>query len=65
VHEQGPGRPGAGGQLHEDLLARFGEFQVRLLPLRERRDVILPLTERFMREAAANLKSAPVTSAHR
>ncbi len=44
------------GTFRDDLLARFGAFRVRLIPLRERRHAILPLAERFLVEAAVKAK---------
>jgi DNA-binding NtrC family response regulator len=43
-----------------DLLARFGPFVLPLPPLRERRDEILPLAERFVADFCAGRRRPPV-----
>lgn len=44
------------GSFRSDLFFRLNAVTVRLRPLRERRDQILPLFEKFIRSAAASLK---------
>ena len=44
------------GRFRSDLFFRLNAVTVRLAPLRERRDQILPLFERFIQSAAASLK---------
>jgi DNA-binding NtrC family response regulator len=52
------------GRLRADLFHRLNEFKIYLLPLRQRREDILPLAERFRREANAELgKNVPGFSA--
>lgn len=36
------------GTFRRDLLGRFGYFRIRLLPLRERRDEIIPLVQHYL-----------------
>jgi DNA-binding NtrC family response regulator len=43
----------AEGRFRRDLFFRIGQFTVRIPPLRERPEDILPLAEHFLREAAA------------
>lgn len=47
------------GLFRADLLSRFGEFVIRMPPLRERRDEILPLARGFLEAAAAELGRQP------
>jgi DNA-binding NtrC family response regulator len=47
------------GQFRRDLRNRFGYSMLRVPPLRERRDEIHPLAERFVAEQAVDLRIAP------
>ncbi|HLL25520.1 MAG TPA: sigma 54-interacting transcriptional regulator, partial [Kofleriaceae bacterium] len=46
------------GRFREDLLYRLNTMTLRIPPLRERVDEILPLAERFLREASSKAGSA-------
>jgi two-component system response regulator FlrC len=53
----------ASGRLRDDLSPRLAVFPVRMPPLRERRDDILPLADRLLAEIAADLgRPAPALS---
>lgn len=47
------------GLFRADLLSRFGEFVIRMPPLRDRRDEILPLARGFLEAAAVELGRQP------
>jgi transcriptional regulator with GAF, ATPase, and Fis domain len=49
----------AGGQFREDLYYRLNVFAIRLPPLRDRRDDILPLSEAFLTEIGRGLGRPP------
>jgi transcriptional regulator with PAS, ATPase and Fis domain len=47
------------GQFRTDLYYRLNVFDIRIPPLRERRDDIMPLANRFLREVAAPCDRVP------
>ena len=49
----------ANGQFREDLYYRLNVFAIRLPPLRDRRDDILPLSETFLREIGRGIGRPP------
>lgn len=50
----------AKGEFRDELLARFGDYVLRLSPLRQRRDEILPLAQLFLeRESGLIGRVAP------
>jgi DNA-binding NtrC family response regulator len=46
----------SGGKFRQDLFYRLAEFNIRLPPLRERREDIIPLALRFLEEAGLELR---------
>jgi DNA-binding NtrC family response regulator len=50
----------AGGRFREDLLFRLNTIEIRLPPLRERRDDIVPLAEHFLKRYAGRYRK-PLT----
>ncbi len=49
----------ANGQFREDLFYRLNVFAIRLPPLRERRDDVLPLTQAFLAEFSRSFANPP------
>ena len=52
----------ASGQFREDLYYRLNVFAIRLPPLRDRRDDVLPLSESFITEIGRGLGTPPPAS---
>ena len=46
------------GQFREDLFYRLNVFAIRLPPLRDRRDDVLPLSEAFLAEFGRSARTA-------
>jgi transcriptional regulator with PAS, ATPase and Fis domain len=58
------GRAAATGQFREDLYYRLNVFAIRLPPLRERRDDILPLVDAFLADIGRGLGHPPAGISH-